>query len=879
MLLMLSVALWSLAYVFELGSPDLGTKILWAKIKYIGVVSVPMAWLFFVLMFTKQEQWLASRKIVLVTIIPIITLLLVWTNSLHGLIWSSIGTNNSSLSPMPILAHGAWFWIHTIYSYLILLFATILVLAALIRSSHLYSHQTVGLLISVLAPWAGNVLPFTGSTLLPDMDLTPFAFTLTGFALAWSVFGFGLLDIVSTARGEVIECMSDIVIVINALNRIVDLNPAAQHFIGVIASEAVGQPTTKVLAKWPDLLAQTHNVSEVHSKIVLNEKDGGHRYFDLTISPLNDQHNNPTGKLLALRDITRHKQAEEVLQKAHDELERQVKERTADLVDINERLKHEIQDRVHAEEELRESLSLIGRAKREWESTVDSLPQLVCVVDNQGTILRANRAVERWNLEQVVNVKGRKIHELVHHRCIDLGCYLKDFWLQAYGELACGRSTELEVEDKIMERYLHIQVRPISTRTCKEGEETANYAVVVLDDVTERKRAEREIAALEEQLRQSQKMEAIGRLAGGIAHDFNNLLTPIIGYAQLAKRTLSSSDPMLADLQEIENSADRAAKLIRRLMSFSRRQPLKPQVININNILFDLDKMLRRLIGEHIELITLSGIDLGSVKVDPGQFEQVVVNLVVNARDAMPKGGKLIIETSNVVLDKDYTYQNGGIPPGKYVRITVSDNGVGMSEEVRAHLFEPFFTTKEDGKGTGLGLATCYGIIKESGGHISAHSEPGQGTTFKIYLQCIEEEVSPLPLRDNAGYLPKGNETVVVAEDEPLVRNLAVRILREHGYTVLEAGNGNEAMQLFNKNAEEKIDLLLTDVVMPHMSGKDLADWVKTCRPETKILFTSGYTDSAFVLHHDLLSPDTAFLEKPYSPGALLRKTREVLDL
>jgi PAS domain S-box-containing protein len=394
MLLMLSVALWSLAYVFELGSPDLGTKILWAKIKYIGVVSVPMAWLFFVLMFTKQEQWLASRKIVLLTIIPIITLLLVWTNSLHGLIWSSIGTNNSSLSPMPILAHGAWFWIHTIYSYLILLFATILVLAALIRSSHLYSHQTVGLLISVLAPWAGNVLPFTGSTLLPDMDLTPFAFTLTGFALAWSVFGFGLLDIVSTARGEVIECMSDIVIVINALNRIVDLNPAAQHFIGVIASEAVGQPTTKVLAKWPDLLAQTHNVSEVHSKIVLNEKDGGHRYFDLTISPLNDQHNNPTGKLLALRDITRHKQAEEVLQKAHDELERQVKERTADLVDINERLKHEIQDRVHAEEELRESLSLIGRAKREWESTVDSLPQLVCVVDNQGTILRANRAVE-----------------------------------------------------------------------------------------------------------------------------------------------------------------------------------------------------------------------------------------------------------------------------------------------------------------------------------------------------------------------------------------------------------------------------------------------------------------------------------------------------
>ncbi|OGP92371.1 MAG: hypothetical protein A2156_14940 [Deltaproteobacteria bacterium RBG_16_48_10] len=879
MLLMLSVALWSLAYVFELGSPDPGIKVLWANIKYIGVVSVPLTWLFFVLMYTKREQWLAFRKIVLFTIIPFITLLLVWTNNLHGLIWSSIGQNNSSLSPMPVLAHGAWFWVHTIYSYLLLLLASLLVLEALIRSSHLYRHQTVGLLISVLAPWTGIVLHIIGLTPLSDMDMTPFAFTLTGFALAWSVFGFGLLDIVSTARGEVIESMSDIVIVINALNRIVDLNPAAQHIIGVTASEAIGQPTTKVLAKWPDLLAHTHSISEVHLEIGINEKEGEHRYFDLTISPLNDQENHLTGKLLVLRDITKRKQAEEVLQKARDELERQVEARTTELLGANEHLKHEIQDRVHAEEGLRESLRLIGRAKREWESTVDSLPQLICLMDNQGTILRVNRAVERWNLEQVVNVKGRKIHELVHHRCIDPGCYLRDFWLQAWGELACGRSAELEVEDKIMERYLHIQVQPISTRTRREGEETASYAVVVLDDITERKRAEREIAALEEQLRQSQKMEAIGRLAGGIAHDFNNLLTPIIGYAQLAMRTLSPSDPMHADLQEIENSADRAAKLIRQMMSFSRRQPLRPQVININNILLDLDKMLRRLIGEHIELITLSGLDLGSVKVDPSQFEQVIVNLVVNARDAMHKGGKLIIETSNVILDKDYTYQNGGILPGKYVRITVSDNGIGMSEQVKARLFEPFFTTKEEGKGTGLGLATCYGIIKQSGGHILVYSEPGQGTTFKIYLQCIEDVVGSLPLRDDAGYLPKGNETVVVVEDQQLVRNLVVRILREHGYTVMEAGNGDEAMHIFNKHAEEKIHLLLTDVVMPHMGGKRLAKLVKTLRSDTKILFTSGYTDNALVLHHGLLSPDIAFLEKPFSPGALLRKTREVLDM
>jgi len=413
----------------------------------------------------------------------------------------------------------------------------------------------------------------------------------------------------------------------------------------------------------------------------------------------------------------------------------------------------------------------------------------------------------------------------------------------------------------------------------REGEETASYAVVVLNDITERKRAEREIVALEEQLRQAQKMEAIGRLAGGIAHDFNNLLTPITGYSQLAMRTLSLSDPMRNDLQEIQKSADRAAKLIRQMMSFSRRQPVKPQVININNILLDLDKMLRRLIGEQIELVTIAAPDLGSVKVDPGQFEQVIVNLAVNARDAMPKGGKLILETSNVTLEKDDTYEHAGILPGKYVRVTASDTGIGMNEQVKARLFEPFFTTKEEGKGTGLGLATCYGIINQSGGHILVYSELGQGTTFKIYLPRIEDEVASLPLRDDIGYLPRGNETVLLVEDEPLVRGLAVRVLREHGYTVIEAANGDEAIRILSKHVGEKIHLLLTDVVMPHMGGKELSELVKTLRPDTKVLFTSGYTDTVLVHHHGLLSPNIAFLEKPYSPGALLRKTREVLDM
>jgi PAS domain S-box-containing protein len=880
MLLMLSVALWSLAYAFELGTPNLETKVLWAKIKYLGVVSVPAAWLFFVLMYTKRERWLALSKMAPLAIVPFITLFLVWTNNLHGLIWSSFGPDGTSLFPTPVLAHGAWFWVHTIYSHLLLLLAGILLLEALVRSSHLYRHQTGGLLIGVLAPWAGNILHVIGLTPLSNMDLTPFAFTLSGFALAWSVFGFGLLSIVSKAREEVIESMSDVVIVINALKHIVDLNPAAQRAIGVTASEAIGQPAAKVLANWPNLLAHNQDITETeaHSEIALGDKQK-RRYFDLSISPLHDQHNLLTGRLIVLRDITERKQAEEVLQKAHDELERQVEARTAELLMANEYLKREMKDRMSVQEELRESLTLIGRAKWEWESTADSLPQLICLMDSQGHILRANRTMERWNLAQVVNVKGQKIHELFHPRCTDPNCYLRNFWPQAWGELACGRSTELEVEDRAMERHLLIQVQPILAKAHREGEETDSYAVVVLNDITERKRAEREIAALEEQLRRAQKMEAIGRLAGGIAHDFNNLLTPITGYSQLAMRTLSPSDPMRSDLQEIQKSADRAANLIRQMMSFSRRQPVKPQVININNVLLDLDKMLRRLIGEHIELVTLPAPDLGSVKVNLGQFEQVIVNLVVNAHDAMPKGGKLILETSNVTLNRDCAHQQAGILPGKYVRVTISDTGIGMTEQVKARLFEPFFTTKDEGKGTGLGLATCYGIIKQSGGYILVYSELGQGTTFKIYLPRIEDEVASLPLRDDDGYLPRGYETVLLVEDESLVRGLAVRVLREYGYTVLEAANGDEAMRIFGKYAEDKIHLLLTDVVMPHMGGQELAERVKNLRSETKVLFTSGYTDTVLVHHHGLLSPDIAFLEKPYSPGALLRKTREVLDM
>ena len=397
-----------------------------------------------------------------------------------------------------------------------------------------------------------------------------------------------------------------------------------------------------------------------------------------------------------------------------------------------------------------------------------------------------------------------------------------------------------------------------------------DLVLVHTEDITERKR-------LEAQLLWSQKMETVGRLAGGVAHDFNNLLTTIIGYAELAIMGLHPSDRIYSDLQEILKASERAARLTQQFLAFSRRQIIEPKVVNLNKILADTDRMLRRLIGEDIELATVPAEDLWPVKVDPGQIAQVIVNLAVNARDAMPEGGKLTIETRCVTLDEGYARQRVTVSPGDYVMLAVSDTGVGMTREVKEHLFEPFFTTKEVGKGTGLGLATCYGIVKQSGGNIWVYTEPGRGTTFKIYLPRVQERAETLPKRDEAGYLPGGTETVLLVEDEPSVRNMAARILREQGHTVLEAATGEEALRVAKEKGEDRIHLLLTDVVMPRMGGRELADRLRVDRPDIKVLFFSGYTDEA-VARHGVLDRGAAFLQKPFSPAALARKVRELLD-
>ena len=381
----------------------------------------------------------------------------------------------------------------------------------------------------------------------------------------------------------------------------------------------------------------------------------------------------------------------------------------------------------------------------------------------------------------------------------------------------------------------------------------------------------------EERIRQGQKMEAMGQLAGGIAHDFNNLLTVINGYSELQLHTLPPDNPLRNDFEEILKAGNLAKVLTSQLLAFSRRQIFQPVVLDLNELIVHMDKMFRRLIRENIELGISPAPGLHSIRVDPGSIEQVLTNLVVNASDAMPQGGKLMIETKNVTLGEKYTCLHPEAAPGEYVLLTVSDTGVGMSEEVQQRLFEPFFTTKEKGKGTGLGLATSYGIVKQSGGFLSVYSEPGHGTTFNIYLPCVHEPAEPLFSAEKLKDLPRGKETVLVVEDEKMVRSFTSRVLKEQGYEGLEACNGEEALKMAVKRNGHPVDLLITDVVMPQVGGRELARQLKTLWPRLRVIFTSGYTESITAHQHPLAEAE-GFLQKPFSPRALAVKVREALD-
>jgi PAS domain S-box-containing protein len=495
-------------------------------------------------------------------------------------------------------------------------------------------------------------------------------------------------------------------------------------------------------------------------------------------------------------------------------------------------------------------------------TAVEQAAESIVITDTNGVVRYVNPAFEcttGYSREEIIGQNPSILKGGKH----DSAFYANLWETIKSGAVWTGHFTNRKKDGSIYEEEATIS--PV-----RDASGTIVNFVAVKRDVTKE-------VGLENQLMQAQKMQAVGQLAGGIAHDFNNLLTAVIGYSQLAKRNLADSDPLLADIGEIEKAGLRAAELTGQLLAFSRKQVLEPKNVEINALVTDLQKMLRRLIGEDIDLVAALDLELGTVKADPGQLQQVVMNLTVNARDAMPRGGKLTIETANVDLDNDYAERNVEVTPGAYCMLAISDNGCGMDEEIRSHIFEPFFTTKGLGRGTGLGLSTVYGIVKQSGGHISVYTEPGQGTTFKVYLPRVAELDSDENSQRQPEPLPHGDDTLLLVEDEAIVRELTARVLRQHGYTVLEASDPSQAVQLIDEHSAGEIQLLVTDVVLPQMNGRELAEQLALRCPNMRVLYVSGYTDRAIV-HHGVLDDDTPFLKKPFTADALVRKVRAVLD-
>ena len=522
-------------------------------------------------------------------------------------------------------------------------------------------------------------------------------------------------------------------------------------------------------------------------------------------------------------------------------------------------LSMDISARKRAEEARRE-----GDAR--YRDLMDNIADLAHSVAPDGALLHVNRAWRRTLGYTEEEIPGLSFLDILHPRSRE---HCQELFREMLGQEG-SRTVEVWL---ISKDGRPVQVQGTATCRFEGGRPAGLYCV--LQDVTEKKQAEERQRNLEEQLRQAQKMEAIGRLAGGVAHDFNNMVGVITMTCHLALENLPERHPVREDLEEINQAASRAADLTRQLLAFSRRQVLAPRIIDLNEAVTGIEKMLRRLLGEDIELRTELAPGLGAVKVDPSQVEQIVMNLAVNARDAMPDGGSLTIETANVELDEDYAATHMDAQVGAHVMLAVSDTGTGMDGETRARVFEPFFTTKEQGKGTGLGLSTVYGIVKQSGGNIWVYSEPGEGTVFKIYLPVAQEEVEQ-PRKTVSRELPSvGSETILVAEDNDALRRVMARTLARGGYRVLEAGDGETALRLSREHAGA-IDLLLTDVVMPRMSGRELAEQICAQRPETMVLFTSGYTDNGIV-HHGVLEPGVAFLQKPFTAGGLLARVRDLM--
>lgn len=506
-------------------------------------------------------------------------------------------------------------------------------------------------------------------------------------------------------------------------------------------------------------------------------------------------------------------------------------------------------------------MTRLNKNEKLLSAVLESAAQAIISIDRGGRIVLVNHRAEEMFGYSREELLGNRIELLLPESVRAAHTRQRDHYFTSPHARPMGIGMDLAGRRRDGSQF------PVEVSLSFVEVEEGTFAIAFVSDIGQRKR-------LEEQLMHAQKMEAVGRLAGGVAHDFNNMLTVITGYNRMILEELSALDPLRSYADEIQQAAERAAALTNQLLAFSRRQIMRPRIVNVNAVIGQTEKMLRRLIGEDIELVLNLHPDAGNIKADPNHLEQAIVNLAVNSRDAMPAGGRITIETGNTSLDENYAKTHAGVVPGDFVMIALTDTGHGMDAATRSRIFEPFFTTKEKGKGTGLGLATVYGMVKQTGGDIWVYSEPGSGTTFKLYFPLVSETISEVPVMDSVTL--HGSETILVVEDEKSVRDLTVKLLTQLGYQVLSAASGQEALEISGAYSGE-IDVLVTDVVMPNMSGRQIADSLLSQRTKLRVLYVSGYTENT-VVDHGVVEAGVDFLSKPFSRELLGQKVREILS-
>ena len=654
------------------------------------------------------------------------------------------------------------------------------------------------------------------------------------------------------AYHSLVESTEDSIYIVDRECRYQFVNQMHLSRLGLASGECIGRPYANFHSSWEadELAGKVSEVFETAASLRYEQessKDG--KYYLRTLSPIMDADNSIKAVTIISKNITDRKLAEELLINSQHELEEQVRERTSALDELNENLKREITERRQTEDALLKS-------SEEWRITFDSTKDMIIVVDVAFRVIRVNRATAAFLNKPYTEIIGSSVFEL-----------FPDMDIEPDGHpLKRMKRSRRHIESEIYFRDKDIWV--LASADPVEGEiGHMTGAVHIIRDITEQKN-------LHLQLLQAQKMESIGRLAGGVAHDFNNLLSAIIGYTELTLLKLPPESPLKDHLLTVKEAGEKAAELTHRLLAFSRKQVLQMQPVNLKTNLESMVKMMSRMVREDISLELHSEASLATIMADPVQIEQIIMNLIVNARDSMPDGGKLIIETANAYLDDDFIIRHENVMPGAYVLLSVSDTGIGMSKKVQERIFEPFFTTKGIGEGTGLGLATVYGIVKQHNGYIYVYSEVGKGTTFKIYLPVSGEKKAEQQDSEQEAMIG-GKETIIVVDDDPSIRKLIKDILDPLGYRLLIAEDGDEALNM--ARTEGPVDALLTDVIMPNMNGRQLADIFLRDYPDVKVVFMSGYTDET-ITQQGVLNAGDRLIQKPLSPAKLTGRLREILD-